>query len=279
MALVNSDGPVLSKALRSFDNSSSPSFIPISKNQSSDSASAELAVDASTDSASPEYSDPEFDSVFISAFLCFLLIEGFFAPIFSLMDALIFATLGNAKRDQYGRNRMWGTAGFMVFSSISGLALNHMGEIHDSFALRTHLTVVTSGLTCLCLWRVRPLAEEGVEKEGEDVDGEEPEVAGLSKERNQLREKLTTDADDGNPFNVKSSEKSGLKLELATSSSTPSIHRPSDLSLKKQFLSIFTDAKILVFIFSIFVFGCFGGYHDSFYGLFLQKSVGASQVR
>lgn len=79
----------------------------------------------SHDCLAPSYTemDKKFDSTFWIFFWVCLIGQMFFAPVFSLIDAITYDYLGN-DFGKWGHQRLWGTVGYGVFAVISGLIMD-----------------------------------------------------------------------------------------------------------------------------------------------------------
>ena len=65
----------------------------------------------------------KFGKTFWIFFVIFLLGNIFFSPIFSMIDAVTYAYLGD-ERSKWGKQRMWGTIGFAVAGFTAGLSMD-----------------------------------------------------------------------------------------------------------------------------------------------------------
>ena len=69
--------------------------------------------------------------LFFYSFICLMMINLSFAPIFSLFDAMSFNVLDRSENQgSFGSIRAWAAAGYMVFSPISGMGMTHLGKYH-----------------------------------------------------------------------------------------------------------------------------------------------------
>ena len=67
--------------------------------------------------------ETNFGKTFVVFFIIYLFANISFSPIYNLVDAMAYDILGN-KRDLWGRQRLWGTAGFALFAMISSFIVD-----------------------------------------------------------------------------------------------------------------------------------------------------------
>lgn len=68
----------------------------------------------------------------------FTLGQIFFAPIFSLVDALVYSYLGK-QAGKWGQQRLWGTVGFATFAIISGFVMDSFVDLKVNKKVNTFL--------------------------------------------------------------------------------------------------------------------------------------------
>ncbi|XP_033743348.1 major facilitator superfamily domain-containing protein 6-like [Pecten maximus] len=88
-------------------------------------------------------------------FIFFLFGNIFFAPILSLGDAMTYDILGD-RRNQYGKQRLWGTVGFALFSITSTFLMEFLSDDPSTadFTASFYLSLVLFVLTAICVWKI-----------------------------------------------------------------------------------------------------------------------------
>ncbi|KAK2165146.1 hypothetical protein LSH36_54g05033 [Paralvinella palmiformis] len=79
-----------------------------------------------------------FGSTFWVFMTLFTIGQIFFAPIFSLVDALVYNYLGK-EAGKWGQQRLWGTVGFATFALISGFVMDSFVDLEVSKKVYTFL--------------------------------------------------------------------------------------------------------------------------------------------
>jgi len=107
--------------------------------------------------AKTKTSNDKFGRTFLIFFAIFLLGNIFFSPIFSMIDAMTYAFLGD-ERSKWGEQRMWGTVGFAIFGFGAGLSMDlYSGgnsEINYTLCFTAYALLNLCATVSVCLYDI-----------------------------------------------------------------------------------------------------------------------------
>ena len=98
--------------------------------------------------------NPKYGRIFWMFFLLFLMAQIFFAPVFTLIDGVVYSYLGEDRRF-WGKSRLFGTVGYIVLGVTSGLIMDvYVGDDGTknytvAFVLFPVLNFIAAVMVCL----------------------------------------------------------------------------------------------------------------------------------
>ena len=187
----------------------------------------------------------------------FYLFKASFPPSIALADTLVFAALGPARRSAYGRQRLFGTLGFMSFSLLGGVAFNHMDGVGESFHYRVIAATISVIFTFLSLIWVPSVREAEASAQESDEDTDSSSLPSQMEET----EKLNPNCDVTLPIQH---------------DTTAAYSKPDTSTGYRRFARLVTVPTTLL-VGSILIFGTLHGFWGTYYLVFLEKIISASQ--